>query len=68
MSCSGRRRCARSGSRSAPLALGLQTTLAPGAGGSGLELGNVLVLVIWGAVGIRIAGKRFKWEPQAANA
>ncbi|HSS32815.1 MAG TPA: ABC transporter permease [Solirubrobacterales bacterium] len=50
------------------LALGLQTTLSPGASGSGLELDNVLVLLIWAAVGIRIASKRFKWEPQAANA
>jgi ABC-2 type transport system permease protein len=50
------------------LALGLQTTLAPGASGTGLELGNVLVLLIWAAVGIRIAGKRFKWDPQAATA
>ncbi|HET7444036.1 MAG TPA: ABC transporter permease [Solirubrobacterales bacterium] len=50
------------------LALGLQTTLAPGASGTGLELGNVIVLLVWCAVGIRIASKRFKWEPQAAKA
>jgi ABC-2 type transport system permease protein len=50
------------------LALGLQTTLAPGAGGTGLELGNVVVLLVWCAVGIRIASRRFKWEPQAAKA
>jgi ABC-2 type transport system permease protein len=49
------------------LALGLQTTLAPGAGGSGLELDNVLVLAIWCAVGIRIALKRFRWEPISAR-
>lgn len=49
------------------LTLGLQTTLAPGASGSGLELGNVLVLLVWCAAGIRIASKRFKWEPQAAS-
>ncbi len=49
------------------LALGLQTTLAPGAAGSGLELDNVLVLAIWCAIGIRIAAKRFRWEPQAAR-
>jgi ABC-2 type transport system permease protein len=48
------------------LALGLQTTLAPGTSGSGLELGNVLVLAIWCAVGIRIAARRFKWEPVSA--
>lgn len=50
------------------LALGLQTALAPGASGSGLEAGNVLALVIWALVGIRIASRRFKWEPQASRA
>jgi ABC-2 type transport system permease protein len=50
------------------LALGLQTALAPGAAGSGLEAGNVLALVIWALVGIRLASRRFKWEPQASRA
>ncbi|HET7455660.1 MAG TPA: ABC transporter permease [Solirubrobacterales bacterium] len=50
------------------LALGLQTTLAPGTVGSGLELGNVAALAIWALIGIRIATRRFKWEPQAAAA
>jgi ABC-2 type transport system permease protein len=50
------------------LALGLQTTLAPGAGGSGLEAGNVVALVIWALIGIRIATQRFRWEPQASRA
>ena len=50
------------------LALGLQTTLAPGASGSGLEAGTVLALVIWALIGIRIATHRFKWEPQASAA
>lgn len=49
------------------LALGLQTTLAPGAVGSGLEAGNVLALVAWALIGIRIAARRFRWEPQAAR-
>ena len=49
------------------LALGLQTTLAPDASGSGLELGNVLVLVVWCALGVRIASRRFRWEPQTAR-
>lgn len=47
------------------LALGLQTTLAPGASGSGLEFQNVLVLALWGFAGVRIAAARFHWEPQA---
>ncbi len=50
------------------LALGLQTTLAPGASGGGLELGNLVALVIWALIGIRVAGRRFRWEPQSAAA
>jgi ABC-2 type transport system permease protein len=50
------------------LALGLQTTLAPGTSGSGLEAGTVLALAIWALIGIRIASHRFKWEPQASAA
>lgn len=49
------------------LALGLQTTLSPNAGGSGLDAENVLILVIWLLAGTRLASKRFKWEPQAAR-
>jgi ABC-2 type transport system permease protein len=48
------------------LALGLQTTLAPEATGSGLEPGNVAALAIWALIGVRLASRRFKWEPQAA--
>jgi len=50
------------------LALGLQTTLAPGASGAGLDLGNVAALAIWALIGIRIATRRFRWEPQASAA
>lgn len=50
------------------LALGLQTTLSPGATGTGLDLGTVAALLIWALVGIRIATRRFRWEPQAASA
>jgi ABC-2 type transport system permease protein len=50
------------------LALGLQTTLAPGASGSGLDLGNVAALAIWALIGVRVAGRRFRWEPQSAAA
>jgi ABC-2 type transport system permease protein len=49
------------------LALGLQTSLAPGASGSGLEFENVLVLAIWALAGVRIASRRFRWEPLAAR-
>jgi ABC-2 type transport system permease protein len=47
------------------LALGLQTSLAPGASGGGLEFQNVLVLALWALAGTRIASRRFLWEPQA---
>ncbi len=50
------------------LALGLQTTLAPGASGSGLVAENVLILVIWALLGMRIASRRFRWEPQSSPA
>jgi ABC-2 type transport system permease protein len=49
------------------LALGLQTSLAPDASGSGLEAGNVVVLLIWAVAGVWIASTRFRWEPQAAR-
>lgn len=49
------------------LALGLQTTLSPNAGGSGLDAENVLILALWLLAGARLASKRFKWEPQAAR-
>ena len=45
------------------LALGLQTSLAPDAHGSGLDAGNLLILALWAAAGARIAAKRFRWEP-----
>lgn len=50
------------------LALGLQTSLAPGANGSGIEWENVLVLALWALAGARIAGRRFRWEPQSSAA
>jgi ABC-2 type transport system permease protein len=50
------------------LALGLQTTLAPAASGSGLELGNLAALAVWALVGVRVASRRFRWEPQSAPA
>lgn len=49
------------------LSLGLQTTLSPEATGSGLDAENVLVLAIWALAGAFLAGRFFKWEPQAAR-
>lgn len=52
----------------AHLSDGLQTTLAPAATGSGLSGENVGVLALWAAVGLVVAIRRFRWEPQAARA
>jgi ABC-2 type transport system permease protein len=49
------------------LALGLQTTLAPDAGGSGIDAGNLAGLAAWGLAGTAIAIRLFRWEPQAAR-
>jgi ABC-2 type transport system permease protein len=49
------------------LALGLQTTLSPEASGSGFDLVNLAVLALWAALGIRIASRRFRWEPQSGG-
>jgi ABC-2 type transport system permease protein len=49
------------------LADGLQTTLAPNAGGIGLGAENVAFLVLWAAIGVAIAARRFHWEPQTAR-
>jgi ABC-2 type transport system permease protein len=48
------------------LAAGMQTALGTSSG-TGLVGNDVLSLVIWAAVGMFIAVRRFKWEPQAAR-
>ena len=52
----------------AHLADGLQTTLAPGATGSGLAGANVGVLALWALAGLVVAVRRFRWEPQVVRA
>jgi ABC-2 type transport system permease protein len=47
---------------------GLQTCLAAGVGGTGLDAGNVAALAVWGLAGVAVALRRFHWEPQAAPA
>jgi ABC-2 type transport system permease protein len=49
------------------LADGLQTTLAQGASGIGLSGSNVTALLVWAAIAIGVATRRFLWEPQAAR-
>jgi ABC-2 type transport system permease protein len=48
------------------LADGLQTSLVSG-GGTGLVTGDVASLALWGLAGLLIAGRHFRWEPQAAR-
>jgi ABC-2 type transport system permease protein len=48
----------------APLAEGLQATVATGSG-TGLSEDNVAVLAIWALVGVVVAARNFRWEPQA---
>ena len=49
------------------LADGLQTALDPAASGVGLSGDNVFALLLWTAIGIAVAARRFLWEPQAAR-
>jgi ABC-2 type transport system permease protein len=49
------------------LADGLQTTLAQGASGIGLSRNDVTALLVWAAIAIGVATRRFLWEPQAAR-
>ena len=51
----------------AHLAEGLQTAFVTGASGTGLAAANVAVIAIWGAAGLLIAARAFKWEPQAVR-
>jgi ABC-2 type transport system permease protein len=50
------------------LAQGLQTTVAEDPSGIGLSANDVAVIVIWGLAALRIATKRFRWEPQGRSA
>ncbi len=50
----------------AHLAEGLQLSFAA-TGGTGLDAGNVAALAGWAAIGVVVATRRFRWEPQAAR-
>jgi ABC-2 type transport system permease protein len=45
------------------LAHGLQTCLVNGQTGTGLDRGDLVNLLIWGALGANLARRRFRWEP-----
>ena len=46
------------------LAQGLQTTVAENPSGIGISANDVAALAVWGLVGLRVASRSFKWEPQ----
>jgi ABC-2 type transport system permease protein len=52
----------------APLADGLQRAVTGVGGGTGLTLHNVGLLGAWGAVGLVVAARRFRWVPQGVGA
>lgn len=46
------------------LSVALQTSFNPFTGGAGWEPGHLAVLAIWGAIGLLVALKFFRWEPR----
>jgi ABC-2 type transport system permease protein len=51
-----------------PLADGLQRAVTGVAGGTGLTVHNVALLLVWGAAGLGVAARRFRWVPQGVGA
>jgi ABC-2 type transport system permease protein len=49
------------------LADGMQRAVVTGGGGTGITADDVGSLVIWAAVGLVFAARRFRWEPQSAR-
>ena len=50
-----------------PLADGLQRAVTGVAGGTGLTVHNVALLLAWGAAGLVVAARRFRWVPQGVG-
>jgi ABC-2 type transport system permease protein len=51
----------------AHLAEGLQRCFSPASTGSALDGANVAVLAAWGVVGLAVAIRTFRWDPQGAG-
>jgi ABC-2 type transport system permease protein len=51
-----------------PLADGLQRAVTGAGGGAGLTVHNVVLLVVWGVVGLVVAARKFRWVPQGVGA
>jgi ABC-2 type transport system permease protein len=52
----------------APLADGMQRAITGAGGGAGLTEHNLLLLGVWGAAGLVVAARRFRWVPQGVGA
>ena len=46
------------------LSVALQTAFSPFTSGSGLEVGDLAVVVVWGVIGVVAALRWFSWEPR----
>ena len=51
----------------AHLAEGLQRCFSPATTGSAIDATNLAVLALWGVVGLAVAVRTFRWEPQGAG-
>jgi ABC-2 type transport system permease protein len=47
------------------LAQALYAPLHPGATGSGIAAGDLLIVALWGAVGLLVATRNFSWSPRS---
>jgi ABC-2 type transport system permease protein len=52
----------------APLADGMQRAVTGVGGGTGVTEHDVVLLGLWGAVGLFVAARRFRWVPQGVGA
>lgn len=52
----------------APLADGMQRALTGAGSRTGLNVHDLALLVVWGAVGLVVASRRFRWVPQGVGA
>ena len=52
----------------APLADGMQRAITGSSGGTGLTAHDLGLLLVWGAVGLVAAARRFRWVPQGVGA
>ena len=51
-----------------PLADGLQRAVTGAGRGTGLTVHNVVLLAVWGVVGLVVAARQFRWVPQGVGA